>query len=157
MPADQHVDGVSLAPLLKGADAPKIKDRNLYWHYPHYGNQGGEPSSIIRRGVWKLIHYWEDGRDELYNLQNDPREQTDVAAQHADVALTLRKNLDAWLSATKARLPAPDPQYDNAQYQSWLQRQRTTILRQLEQQHAGYLREDWQPNRDWWGSVVTGD
>lgn len=46
----QHVDGVSLVPILEGW---KIKELDLIWHYPHYGNQGGEPSSIIRsRSVW---------------------------------------------------------------------------------------------------------
>ena len=65
----QHADGASMLPLLKGQS---IKDRPLYWHYPHYGNQGGEPSSIIRKQNWKLIHYWEDDRDELYDLAQDP-------------------------------------------------------------------------------------
>ena len=157
MPTEQVVDGLSLVPLLKGADSPQVASRDLYWHYPHYGNQGGEPSSMIRRGEWKLIHYWEDGRDELYGLQSDPSERIDVAAQNADLATTLRKALDTWLSATEARIPTPDPQYDDAKYQDWLQRQRTTVLQQLERQHAGYLREDWQPNRDWWGSAVTED
>jgi arylsulfatase A-like enzyme len=157
MPAEQAVDGISLVPLLRGADAPNIEGRDLYWHYPHYGNQGGEPSSMIRRGDWKLIHYWEDGRDELYNLKSDPGEQSDVIAHNAAVAATLRKALDAWLSETAARIPTPDPQYDDAKYRDWLQRQRTTVLQQLERQHASYLREDWQPNRDWWGSAVTGD
>ena len=71
MPAEQHVDGVSLVPLLRGGTHRRSGPR-LYWHYPHYGNQGGEPSSIIRRDDWKLIHYWEDGRDELYNLRTTP-------------------------------------------------------------------------------------
>ncbi len=157
MPKEQAVDGVSLVPLLKGADAPQIKGRDLYWHYPHYGNQGGEPSSMIRRGDWKLIHYWEDDRDELYNLEIDPGEQSDVIAQNANGAATLRQALDDWLATTEARLPTQDPQYDDAKYQAWLQRQRTSVLQQLERQHAGYLDEDWQPNREWWGSAVTAD
>ena len=95
--------------------------------------------------------------DELYNLRDDPGEQSDVIAQRADVAAALRKALDTFLSTTGARFPVHDPQYDDAKYQAWLQRQRTTVLQQLEAQHAGYLNEDWQPNRDWWGSAVTGD
>ncbi|MEM1294977.1 MAG: sulfatase, partial [Verrucomicrobiota bacterium] len=62
---DQHLDGLSLAPVLKGE---QIADRPLFWHYPHYGNQGGEPSSIMIQGDWKLISYFEDGRSELYHL-----------------------------------------------------------------------------------------
>ena len=59
---NQHQDGVSLKPLFEGKT---LKDRALYWHYPHYGNQGGQPNSIIRDKNMKLIHYWEDGHDEL--------------------------------------------------------------------------------------------
>lgn len=59
---EQHKDGVSLLPLLEGR---RIADRPLFWHYPHYGNQGGDPSSIIREGDWKLIHYWEDENNTL--------------------------------------------------------------------------------------------
>jgi arylsulfatase A-like enzyme len=157
IPAGQAVDGVSLVPLLKGGDSPRIRGRDLYGHYPHYGNQGGEPSSIIRRSDWKLIHYWEDGRDELYDLKSDPGERSDVLAQNALVATTLRKALDAWLSKTEARIPTPDPEYDDAKRQAWLERQRTTVMEQLERQHAAYLEQDWQPNRDWWGSAVTRD
>jgi arylsulfatase A-like enzyme len=157
MPDEQQVDGLSLLPLLRGTASSAIAGRDLYWHYPHYGNQGGEPSSIIRRGDWKLIHYWEDGRDELYHLPSDPSETTDVAARNRDLATQLRRDLDAWLEASGARLPMPDPQYDDRAYQAWLQRQRTTVLQQLEEQHAGYLRENWQPNADWWGSAVNRD
>ncbi len=45
---DQHVDGISLKSII---DADKLPDeRPLYWHYPHYGNQGGDPSSVLRLG-----------------------------------------------------------------------------------------------------------
>ena len=105
----QHLDGVSLVPALKGGSLP---DRPLFWHYPHYGNQGGEPSSIIRRGDWKLIHYYEDGRDELYNIVKDPGEQTDLAAVETEKTKALRTELDTWLKDTGARLPALDARFD---------------------------------------------
>ncbi len=66
---DAHADGADLKPLLQGK---QIADRPLIWHYPHYGNQGGEPSGIYREGNWKLIHYYEDDRVELYDLAQDP-------------------------------------------------------------------------------------
>ncbi|HMP31455.1 MAG TPA: sulfatase, partial [Saprospiraceae bacterium] len=56
---NQHKDGVSLKPIIDNSRLV-LKERSLYWHYPHYGNQGGDPSSIIRKGDWKLIHYYED-------------------------------------------------------------------------------------------------
>ncbi|HIQ20260.1 MAG TPA: DUF4976 domain-containing protein [Planctomycetes bacterium] len=157
MPPGQVVDGMSLVPLLKGQSAPALEKRDLFWHYPHYGNQGGEPSSIIRRGDWKLIHYWEDGRDELYNLRRDPGEQKDVAAENPEMTRTLRRRLDAWLAETGAKLPVPDPEYDEAAFRAWLKRRRTTFMEQLEKRHAAYLREDWQPNKTWWGSAVPRD
>ena len=55
--------------------------RPLFWHYPHYGNQGGAPGGAVRDGDWKLIEWYEDGRLELYNLEDDLGEQHNLAAQ----------------------------------------------------------------------------
>jgi len=150
----QHVDGVSLLPLLKGKT---IADRSLFWHYPHYGNQGGEPSSIIRKGDWKLIHYYEDGRDELYHLSADIGEQHDLASQKPELAQAMRKELDAWLKDTKARIPQPDKRF-NAKKRK---RQDALIVTKkkplLEKQHAHFLDPHFKPNKNWWGSKVTED
>ncbi len=151
---EQHVDGVSLVPLLQGK---AIADRPLFWHYPHYGNQGGEPSSIIRRGDWKLIHYWEDGRDELYDLVADPGEQRDRVANHPDRAEALRRELDAWLQETDAKIPQPDPRFDPVKKQQQLHSRRTALKERLEKQHARFLEPDFQPNPSWWGSLATED
>ena len=77
LPAEpaQHLDGVSLAPLLLN-DGP-IKRRDLFWHYPHYSNQGGFPGGVIRSGNWKLIERYEDGRTHLFNLDTDIHERSD--------------------------------------------------------------------------------
>src|SRR5690606_12293463 len=37
---EQHLDGISLRPILEGKKMEV--DRPLFWHYPHYGNQGGD-------------------------------------------------------------------------------------------------------------------
>jgi arylsulfatase A-like enzyme len=151
----QHVDGVSLVPLLKQG---KIDDRDLFWHYPHYGNQGGEPSSIILSGSWKLIHYWEDGRDELYDVPNDQGEQHDLAAEYPDKRQTLRKRLDDWLEEIQANLPTLNPRYDAQLAERQMTNMRTKTLQNLETQHANYLRPDWTPNKTWWDSQpVTRD
>ncbi len=146
---EQHVDGVSLVPVLKGGT---LADRNLYWHYPHYGNQGGEPSSIIRSGDWKLIVYHEDGRQELYNLADDIGEQHDLATQYPEKAAALKKNLDRWLKETGAVFPEPDPRFSEEKFTARLEKARTQKLRSLEKSHAGFLSPDWKPNGDWWGS-----
>lgn len=144
---EQHLDGVSLAPLLKGG---KIADRNLYWHYPHYGNQGGEPSSIIRKGDWKLIHYYEDRRTELYNLELDPSEQTNIVSVYPELSQELRAQLTKWLDEVGATYPYPNPNYDAIQYAKDEIRIREVDMPKLETDHAAYHDEDWTPPRGWW-------
>src|SRR5690606_5200111 len=73
-PAAQHVGGVSLLPLMTGAG--ELPERKLYWHYPHFSNQCGDPAGAVRDADYKLIEYYEDGRLELYHLRNDVSEQT---------------------------------------------------------------------------------
>ena len=157
VPASQTVDGVSLVPLLRGEAGDDIAARDLFWHYPHYGNQGGEPATMMRRGDWKLIHTYEDGRDELYDLAADPGEQSDVAAGHPEVARTLRAAMDAWLQEVGARLPERDPEYDAGAEAARLQDLETRFMAELEAQHRAYLDPDWEPNADWWGSQVVVD
>ncbi len=149
-----HVDGQSLLPLIQGKT---IDDRPLYWHYPHYDNQGGEPSSIIRSGNDKLIHYYEDGRNELYNLRDDPSEQHDLASEQPALANQLYEQLQSWLSSVPAKYPSPDPRFDaDRTAQKW-QRAHTQLKTTLERTHAAMLEPDWQPNPSWWGSAPGND
>ena len=150
----QHVDGVSLVPLLKGGT---ISKRPLFWHYPHYGNQGGDPSSIMREGNWKLIHYWEDGHDELYNLATDVVEHSDVAASNRKRVIAMRRRLDAWLLETEAMIPVRDARFDEAKHRRTQKQIREVREPRLERQHAGFLAEDFKPNANWWGAMITRD
>lgn len=98
---DQHKDGRSLVPLLKG---DKELDREaLYWHYPHYGNQGGFPGGAVRMGDWKLLERYEDGHVHLYNLAEDLGEKNDVAEKHPDRVNAMRENLHAWYKKVDAK------------------------------------------------------
>ena len=105
---EQHVDGRSFADLL--AD-PSLGggERELFWHYPHYGNQGGTPGGAIRAGDWKLIEFYEDGRLELYDLGADVGEEDDLAEEQPERAAELRDRLDAWRAEVGARMPTPNP------------------------------------------------
>lgn len=144
----QHVDSVSIKPLLAGG---KIAPRPLFWHYPHYGNQGGEPSSVIHKEGWKLIHYWEDGRNELYRPADDIGETNDLAARETSRVDQLWAQLQAWLKETGAKIPQPNPAYDPAwaeQHQKAAQNQKA----KLEKDQAGVLAPDWKPNANWWKS-----
>ncbi|MCM4168352.1 Ulvan-active sulfatase [Arenibacter antarcticus] len=151
----QHVDGISLKPLLEGKGL--TIERPLYWHYPHYGNQGGQPSSIIRKGDWKLIHYWEDGREELYHLPSDSAEQINVVKNNEELATALSTQLTEWLQEVGAKIPELDPEYDSNLAQKRKERIINEMLPRLEKERLQYLSNDFQPNPDWWGSKVTAD
>jgi len=157
MPEEQIVDGASIVPLLNGDACATLSERDLFWHYPHYGNQGGDPSGIIRSGKWKLIRYYEDAHDELYDLDADEGEQQDVAEAHPERVAELGRRLEQWLKDTGAIMPVPDPEYDADAEKEYLDRIRNEEVPQLESQHATYLDPDWEPNADWWGSQVTVD
>lgn len=146
---DEHIDGRSLVPVLKGHN---LEERLLIWHYPHYGNQGGEPSSIIRSGKWKLIHYYEDGRNELYNLKSDLSETTDVSSEHPELTKQLHEQLFTYLKEVGARFPESDPLYDETLEQKYLESVRTELLPELEKQRLKLLAPDYNPGNNWWGS-----
>ncbi len=108
---NQHVDGVSFVPLLKGHGM----DRGaIYWHYPHYGNQGSSPGAAIREGRWKLIEWLEDGRLELYDLKNDIGEKNDLAKKRPGKAKQMHEMLKAWQKKMGAKMPRPNPNYKPA-------------------------------------------
>lgn len=151
---DQHKDGVSLMPLLRGE---KLRERPLFWHYPHYGNQGGEPSSIIRKGDWKLIYYYEDQHCELYNLATDIGESEPLNIQYPEKVKELKSLLDTWLVEVHARIPKADSLYIPQKEAAVKQRWRTKVLHQQENNRKQMLDKAWTPNKDWWGSVITID
>ena len=96
------IDGRSLLPLLEG----KPFDRGpIFWHYPHYGNQGGAPRAAVRDGDWKLVEWYEDGAVALYTLEDDTAERVDLAASHPEKRAELARELDAWRKDVGARMP----------------------------------------------------
>lgn len=105
---EQHRDGVDITPLFTGG---KIRERNFYWHYPHYGNQGGKPGGAIRSGDWKLIEWYESGRTELYNLKNDKEERHDLASAESTKVEQLESQLAAWRKDVNAIMPTPNPDW----------------------------------------------
>jgi arylsulfatase A-like enzyme len=107
----QPIDGRSLAAALRGKPEP---ERALFWHYPHYGNQGGAPAAAVRRGDWKLIEWLEDNRVELFNLTADLGEKADVASREPARVASLRAELHAWQRDVGAKFPIPNPAYDPA-------------------------------------------
>ena len=105
---EQHVDGRSLVPLLRGEQF----DRGpMFWHYPHYGNQGGAPGAAIRDGNWKLIRWYENGATELYHLGDDPGERYELSKMFPSEAQALNGRLQAWLESVDANMPTANGAY----------------------------------------------
>jgi len=105
-PAD--TDGEALQPILQGK---KRRKPALFWHYPHYSNQGGRPSSAIRAGDYKLIVDEETAQARLYNLGQDPGETRDLAGQETAKTRALRKQLNDWLATVGATRPTQNPNF----------------------------------------------
>ena len=106
---DQPSDGMDLSSSIRNS-ATKIARDTLYWHYPHY-YETTTPVSAIRAGDWKLLEYFEDGRRELFNLQDDPIEAQDLSATQPDKVAELSKRLTAWRTEVDAKLPTPNSQF----------------------------------------------
>jgi arylsulfatase A-like enzyme len=109
---EQHLDGVSFKPLLTGGTLPS---RPLFWHYPHYGNQGGAPSGCVREGDWKLIEWYEDNRAELFNIKEDISETKDLASQLPDKVKDLTEKLHTWRESVGGIMPKPNPNWKPGQ------------------------------------------
>src|SRR5262245_52182700 len=106
--SDARPDGVSLVPVLKGGTI----DRDaLYWHYPHYANQGSRPGGAVRAGDYNLIEFYENGRRELFDVVKDVGEGRNVIEEKPDVAKQLADKLAAWRTAVGAKMPTPNPDY----------------------------------------------
>jgi len=109
----QHRDGVNLQPLLQGRDS--LGRAAIFWHYPHYNRHPSSvPSSVIRRGRWKLIETFDPDGVELYDLEEDLGETDNLAAKRPDLTSELRRELQAWRREVGAEMMQPNPDHDPA-------------------------------------------
>lgn len=123
-PAGHALDGESLVPLLKGAG--ELPREAIFWHFPAYLEPYNEgqwpwrttPAGAVRKGDWKLIEFFEDGRTELYNLRNDVSEKNDLAAERPEKAEELHRLLIEWRRCLRAPVPTtPNPEFDSRSLQ----------------------------------------
>ncbi|AWW32729.1 hypothetical protein DN752_22725 [Echinicola strongylocentroti] len=116
------VDGVSMLPLMEGKT---LSERAIFWHFPLYANIDhgvysgtfpvlgtdhmywrGVPATVIRRGKYKLIYYYEDKSIKLFDVVNDKGESKDLSEEKPAIAANLLTELKAWTAAVDA--PVPD-------------------------------------------------
>jgi arylsulfatase A len=125
LPKGVTLDGRNVLPIWLGKrPSAADTDRPLVWHFPYYHPETGfadvlptigvddfavsqtHPQSAIRLGDWKLIHFYEGNRDELYQLSTDPSERNNLAARQPEKARELRVRLEKELRAMNSRLPS---------------------------------------------------
>ena len=132
VPAPLPLDFQDISPLLFDSKPPaEVKPRALFWHQPHYMNQGGKPAGVVREGDWKLIEQYEDGSLELYNLAKDPSETTDLAAAEPNRIAALRGKLEAWRRSVGAEPTKANPNFSRAAWEACFVKTDVTKLKAL--------------------------
>lgn len=132
VPAPQPLDFQDISPLLFDSKPPAdAKPRALFWHQPHYMNQGGKPAGVVREGDWKLIEQYEDGSLELYNLAKEPSETTDLAAAEPNRVAALRGKLESWRRSVGAEPIKANPNFSRAAWEACFVKTDVTRLQAL--------------------------
>lgn len=108
MQPQQHLDGISFLSLLNGKEE-HLNREAIYWHFPHYANQGGRPSGAIRWKNYKLIEFYDTGEIELYDLSKDISEKYNLAKQSEALAKVLLDKLQHWRTTVDAAMPVANP------------------------------------------------
>jgi len=127
MPTFMEVAGMDIAKTVGPLDGKSFKnrllaysdtpsDRELYWHFPNYTNQGGRPSGAVRIGDWKLIESYEDSSTELYQLKEDPSESNNLASSEPGRSKTMLDKLRSWRLSVGAQECRPNESFDKASH-----------------------------------------
>ncbi len=140
MPQNQPVDGVSLLPLLK-QKVSSFEHRSLFWHFPAYLQSyavvneqrdvlfRSRPCSVIRKGSWKLHHYFEDNGLELYNLNDDIGEKMNLVSGYPEKTKQLLDELKTWRKTIHAPVPIKkNPGYDHSAETAAIQKMKNRKL-----------------------------
>ncbi len=109
-PVPPGLDGISFADGLTGGAIP---ERKLFWHFPHYTNQGGRPSGAVRDRNWLLVERYDEDRTELYDLSTDLCEQHDLAERHPGRVVSMKTALAAWRRESDVQYNTPNPDCDD--------------------------------------------
>ena len=107
LPENHPVDGIPVP----GDASRASSERPIFWHYPHYGNQGGTPAAALRSGEWKLIYFYESDHCELYRLTDDIGEVRNLAHRHPRTRDELKTLLFQWQKSLEAHPPRPRPDF----------------------------------------------
>ena len=99
-PIPRSMDGISIAPTLRGDNAGQARHKYLYWEFYE---QGGKQAVRMDdwKGIRRNVNQDRNAPIELYDLNRDPGELTDVSADHPDVVRRIAAAMD------EAHTPSP--------------------------------------------------
>lgn len=90
----EGIDGASIASTLKGDNSSIEEGKPLYWEYHAFGGM-----QAVRKGKWKGVRLEIRKQDnapvQLFDLESDPNETNDIAADHPEVVAEIRAIMDS--------------------------------------------------------------
>ena len=86
-----NIDGKDLNNLFLKKE---FKRDYIFWHFPHYHGSLWKPGSAIRNNQWKLVKFYEENTEELYNLYDDFSESNNLAEVYPEIVNKLSKKMD---------------------------------------------------------------
>jgi arylsulfatase A-like enzyme len=86
-----NIDGKDLNNLFLKKE---FKRDYIFWHFPHYHGSLWKPGSAIRNNQWKLVKFYEENTEELYNLYDDFSESNNLAEVYPEIVDKLSKKMD---------------------------------------------------------------
>lgn len=119
LPVHEEMEGCSLLPVMRG-DRAEDPERLLYlesggnlWsgdRFRHLPGNAGKPR-VVRNQRWKLILTPGSDQLELYDIEADPRETTNVVDAQPEIAERLHASLRDWMSRPERKVATPnDPE-----------------------------------------------
>ena len=102
------MQGTSLVPFLRG-QTPSDWRTSLYYHYYEYPSvHMVQKHDGVRTTRYKLIHFYELGEWELYDLQNDPHEMHSIYADASSAGIVERLKAELTRLRAQYQVPAVD-------------------------------------------------
>ncbi|MEP6668388.1 MAG: sulfatase [Chthoniobacter sp.] len=123
-PLPANLEGGNLGSVLAGVPNATVKRPHdeFVVHFPHYDKDEQGPASAILLGSFKLIHVYETGAVQLYDLTKDANEQHDLSKTMPKEAAALDQRLADYLKAMNAQMAATNPAFDPAKAQPFQER-----------------------------------
>jgi arylsulfatase A-like enzyme len=118
--AQGHSLRALIGPAANREPAPSERAQPIFAHIDQtWGRRGAEPRPLVAvdDGRYRLLHHLGPRRwDELYDLERDPREQTNRAPEQPEVVARLAAQIEDYLrDAAAEREPAPEVEMDAGQ------------------------------------------